>query len=102
MKPYIPYYHRLNLVLLDALTDIIDMFKEHEVTEIHLKEPMTLKFNPRIAGDGQDTIEVDTIVWHNGLLYLCSKDKSYCIYELSDKANIPFIYDVIYQHFNNN
>ena len=88
-------------VLNDAIIDIIDMFEEHKVSEICLKEPVRLRFHSRFTEE-LDTLEMDKIVLHNGLLYLCSKYKSYCTYELSDKADIVFLYDVIYQHFNNN
>ena len=102
MKMYVPYYQRVNNVLCDALHDIIDMFKEHDVTEVRLRKPMKLNFEPRFAGDERSTHEIDTIELHGGMIDLRTGDQSYFLYDLSNSTEIAFIYDMIYQHFYRN
>lgn len=102
MRTYTPYCHKLNALLGKVALEIFHIFKEHNATEIHLNESVRLTFSPRYAGDVLKTCEIDTIICHNMMIHLCSKDDNFCLYDLSNKVDIAFVYDIIYQHFYNN
>lgn len=99
MKDYTAYFLQVHKILGDAILDILDMFKENDVKEIHLKQPMILDFKPRYAGDKAKRCEIDSVVCRQEVIALCSEHETYYPYDLADMTDITFIYDIIYQHF---
>lgn len=102
MKEYHAYFLHVHKILGDALLDITKMFEETNTKEIHLKQPMILDFKPRYAGDKAKRCEIDSVAYGQGVLALYSGHETYYPYDLADKTDIAFIYDIIYQHFYNN
>lgn len=102
MKEYNAYFLQVHKILGDAILDISDMFKENDVKEIHLKQPMVLGFKPRYAGDKAKSCKIDSVVYNQEMISLHSGCDTYYLYDLADKTDITFIYDVIYEHFYRN
>ena len=101
MKEYTAYHLIVHKILGDAILDISKMFEETNTKEIHLKHPMTLDFKPRFAGDKAKRCEIDSVIYNQEMIGLCSGYETYYPYDLADKTDIAFIYDIIYQHFYN-
>ena len=99
MKEYNAYFLQVHKILGDAILDITKMFEATNTKEIHLKQPMILDFKPRYAGDKAKRCEVDSVVYGQGMIALCSGHETYYPYDLADKTDIAFLYDIIYQHF---
>ena len=98
MKEFTNYYGKLSKVLGDALTDIVEMFEEHNTSEILLDDAVSLGFRSRFTEE-PTTSEINAIKLHNGLIVLCGKGGAHWSYELLDKADIAFLYDIVYTHF---
>lgn len=99
MKEYTAYFLQIDSILGQAIKDITDLFEEHNTSEIHLKTPVKLNFKPRFAGDEYKTREIGTINYGQGLIALCTEFETYYLYDLADKKDIAFIYDIVYQYF---
>lgn len=102
MKDYTAYFLQVHKILGDAILDISDMFEETNTKEIHLKQPMILGFKPRYAGDKAKRCEIDSVVYGQEMIGLCSGHETYYLYDLADKTDITFVYDMIYEHFYRN
>lgn len=99
MKDYTAYFLQIDSILRQAIKDITDIFEEHNINEIHLNTPVKLNFKPRFAGDNLRTYEIGTISYDRGLIALCAESATLYLYELADKTDITFIYDIVHQHF---
>jgi hypothetical protein len=102
MKEYTAYFLQVHKILGDAILDISKMFEETNTKEIRLKQPMILDFKPRYAGDKAKRCEIDSVAYNQEMMSLHSGYETYYLYDLADKTDITFVYDMIYEHFYRN
>ena len=99
MREFTNYYGKVSTILGGAILEIDGMFQEHNVNEIHLDSAISLGFISRITEDYQ-TCEISTIGKDGDFIVLCTPDsEKYYLYDLANKMDIAFIYDIVYTHF---
>lgn len=100
-REYIPYFKQVDAVLDKAIKDITQIFCENNTNKIHLQTPMEFDFDARFAGDTPSTHTItDIIIDDLGLIMVVTEDSNpYYLYNLSNKYDITFIYDLVYDHF---
>lgn len=100
-REYIPYFKQVDAVLSNAIKDIIQIFRENNVTKIHLQTPVDFDFDARFAGDEPSSHTITDIALDDiGLIMVFTEDGNpYYLYNLSNKQDITFIYDLVYDNF---
>lgn len=102
MREYKPYYLQVSALIANASKDIAGLFSEHNAEEIRLKNPMRVTLETEYAGGRRRTCKIVKIRFNNGLIAICTRNRAYYLYHLSELMDICYIYEEVYNHFKNN